>query len=97
MIPVFDKIVCPAPTRLFFRLPISNKLNFEFSLPEDCRIKLEIFSLAGQRVAVVFEGNVKGAELKKLEYNPAMNCDCMIIYRLQTEQGAYYGKAVMVR
>ena len=77
--------------------PFSDKLNIEFTLSEDSRVKLEIFDLAGQRLAVVFEGKVKAAELQKTEYHPAAGCNCMIIYRLQTYQGTYYGKAVMVR
>ncbi len=77
--------------------PFSEKLNIEFSLAEDSRVKLEIFSVTGQRLAVLFEGDAKALELQQFEFNPASACDCMFIYRLQTEQGAYYGKAVMVR
>lgn len=77
--------------------PFSNKLNIEFTLPEDSRAKLEIFNLAGQRIATLFEGDVKAGEQQMVEFNPATSCDCMFIYRLQTEQGSYYGKAVMVR
>jgi len=60
-------------------------------------VKLEIFKLAGQRIATVFEGEVNAGELQTFEFNPASACNCMFIYRLQTEQGSYYGKAVMVR
>ena len=48
-------------------------------------------------MATLFEGDVKAADLTKVEYAPVTNCGCMVIYRLQTEQGTYYGKAVMVR
>jgi len=50
-----------------------------------------------QRIATVFEGDVKSGEQQTFEFNPAAACDCMFIYRLQTEQGSYYGKAMMVR
>lgn len=77
--------------------PFSSNLNIEFTLPEDSRAKLEIFNLSGQRIATLFEGDVNAGEPQLFEFNPATSCHCMFIYRLQTEQGSYYGKAVMVR
>lgn len=77
--------------------PFSDKLNIEFTLTEDSRVKLEVFNLAGQRVAELFEGNVKAGELQKYEFTPDKFADGMFIYRLQTESGSYFGKAVMVR
>ena len=77
--------------------PFSENLNIEFTLAEDTRVKLEIFNLAGQKIATLFEGDVKASELQKFEYHPTSFSDGMIIYRLQTAQGIYYDKAVMVK
>ncbi|HXH18235.1 MAG TPA: hypothetical protein VNJ07_04040, partial [Chitinophagales bacterium] len=77
--------------------PFSDRLNIEFALAEDSRVKLEIFSVTGQKLAVLFEGDVKANELKKLEYSPVSASGGVIIYRLQTEHGAWYDKAVLVR
>jgi len=77
--------------------PFNEQLNIEFSLPADAHVKLEIFNLAGQRIAELFEGNVKGGELQKVEFSPEAASEGMFIYRLQTEQGIYFGKAVMVK
>jgi len=77
--------------------PFSDILNIEFTLQSDSKVKLEIFSVTGQRLATLFEGDVKAAELNRFEYNPVASCDCLIIYRLQTSQGAYYDRVVMVR
>jgi len=77
--------------------PFTDKLNIEFTLPEDSRVNLEIFNLTGQRIADLFEGNVEAGELQKHEFTPDKLSDGMFIYRLQTENGSYYGKAVMVR
>jgi len=77
--------------------PFSERLHIEFTLVKDSRVKLEIFSITGQRLASLFEGDVKGGEIQKFEYAPGSNCDCMVIYRLQTKDGAYFGKAVMVK
>ncbi len=77
--------------------PFNEKLNIEFSLPADAHVKVEIFNLAGQRIAELLEGNVKGGELNKVEFSPESVSEGMFIYRLQTEQGTYFGKAVMVK
>jgi hypothetical protein len=77
--------------------PFSDKLTIEFTVAKNSKVRLEIFDVAGQRIATVFEGDVKPAELQKVQYKPATNCNCMIIYRLQTEQGTYFGKAVMAQ
>jgi hypothetical protein len=77
--------------------PFTDKLNIEFSLASASRVRVEIFNVSGQRITTLFDGDVKADELKKIEYSPATNCDCMVIYRLQTEQGTYFGRAVMVK
>ena len=60
-------------------------------------MKLEIFNVSGQKIATLFEGDVKAYETIKLKYLPANVSDGMIIYRLQTEDSTYYDKAVMVK
>lgn len=77
--------------------PFSDKLNIEFTLAKDSGVQLEIFNLAGQRIAELFEGDVKAGELQKHEFAPDKQADGMFIYHLQTASGSYYGKAVMVR
>ena len=83
--------------------PFMDRLNIEFTLNEDSHAKLEIFSVTGQRLAELFDGDVTAGQLKQFEYVPAENCPVervergMVTYHLQTEQGTYHGKAVMVR
>jgi hypothetical protein len=77
--------------------PFSDNLIIEFSLPIDTKAKVEIYNLSGQRLATVFDGDVKAAVINKVKYIPAANCGCIIIYRLQTVQGTYYGKVMMVK
>jgi len=77
--------------------PFTDRLNIEFALPEDSRVRLEIFNLAGQRVAELFEGDVKAGELQKYEFTPDKLSDGIIIYRLQTDLGVFFGKAVLTK
>ncbi|HXH19384.1 MAG TPA: hypothetical protein VNJ07_09910 [Chitinophagales bacterium] len=77
--------------------PFSERLSIDFSLTEDSHAKLEIFNIAGQKLATLFEGNVKAGAMQKVEFVPAGIAEGMIFYRLQTKQGAYFGKAVMVK
>ncbi len=76
--------------------PFNDKLNIEFTLRKDSKVNLEIFNMAGQKLAEVFSGDLKANEKQKFEYLPAASCGCLVIYRLQTEYGAYYGRAMML-
>lgn len=75
--------------------PFTDKLNIEFTLPEDSKATLEIYNMAGQKLSVIFNGNVKANEVNKVEYVPNNAAGNMIIYRLQTEKGIYINKGVM--
>jgi len=77
--------------------PFKEKLSIEFSLPEDSRARLELFNVSGQKIATLFDGYVKASEKRTFEYAPRRASTGIIIYRLKTWQGTYYGKAVMVR
>jgi hypothetical protein len=77
--------------------PFSDKLNIEFTLPEDSKVKLEVLSVTGQLLDVLFEGNIRAGELQKAEFKTDGISRGMVIYRLQTEQRAYYGRAVMMK
>jgi hypothetical protein len=77
--------------------PFRETLHIEFSLPEDSKVKVDIFNIAGQQIATLFEGDVKAAEVNKLEYKPGLIAGSMIIYRLQTGRGSWHGKAAVAR
>jgi len=66
-------------------------------LNEDSHAKLEIYNISGQRLAILFDGDVKAADMQKVEYIAGDVSGGVIIYRLQTEYGTWYDKAVMVR
>lgn len=76
--------------------PFREKLNIEFSLPEASAVKLEIFSITGQRIAALFEGEAKALQPHLLEFKPH-TCSGIVICRLQTRHGVYNSKAVMMK
>jgi len=75
--------------------PFMEKLNIEFFLEKDTKMKLEIFNIEGKRLALLFEGNVKAFELQKFEYRTPVSLGGMVICRLQTGYGSYYLKALV--
>ncbi len=80
-----------------FPNPFSERLNVEFSVPQDSKVKLDIFSSNGKKIATLYDGQVKAAELRKVEYIPSTQARGLVLYRLQTNEGVYYGKAVMIK
>ena len=76
--------------------PFSDRLHIQFMLNEDAEAKLELLNLAGQRLSILFDGNVSAGAMQKVEYASDL-VDGMVIYRLQTKSGIYYGKAIKVQ
>jgi len=76
--------------------PFSDRLIIEFMVIEDTKATVEIFNVSGQRLATLFDGNVRASELYKAEFKPERVSSGVIIYKLRTEKETTYGKAVMV-
>ncbi|HXH19469.1 MAG TPA: T9SS type A sorting domain-containing protein, partial [Chitinophagales bacterium] len=90
----------PASSEIMLRAfpnPFSEKLTIEFTLETDSHTKLEIFNVSGQRLALLFEGNVKAGKVQRMEFSSDQSGDGMLIYRLRTEKAEYYGKAMMAK
>jgi len=70
----------------------------DFSLPEDSKVRIELFNTSGQRLAVLYEGEANAHELNKITY-PIRDVigSGIIIYRLTTQQRTYYGKALITK
>lgn len=77
--------------------PFSNLLNIEFSLPETSHAVLEVYSISGQRIQVLFDGKAEADNPYRVQYHPENVASGLIIYRLQTDKGTYFGKAVIVK
>ncbi len=77
--------------------PFADKLNIEFTLIEDSEVKLEIYDITGQKITTLFEGYVNASAKNSFEYIPSGKVSGVLIYRLQTEYGTYYDKAILVK
>lgn len=77
--------------------PFRDILYIEFSLPEDSKVTLDLFNVAGKKIAALFDGNVKATEVKKIECTPGSLAGGMVIYRLQTEDGSWFDKVAIIR
>jgi len=77
--------------------PFSEMLNIEFTLGEDSKVQLVVFNLEGKQLAVLFEGDVTAGVKMKSEYRPERVSPGILIYRIQTEQAMYHGKAILTR
>ncbi len=77
--------------------PFKDAVNIEFSIQYDSKVTVEIFNLEGQRISTLFEGNVISTDKHRLEFKPKSISHGMLIYRLQTEREAFYGKIIKLK
>ena len=80
----------PAPSLLHTEVwpnPFREETNISFSLPVAAEVKVEIFSLTGKQVAVLFEGAVAPNENKVLTFRPENTTSGVYLYRISTDQG----------
>ena len=77
--------------------PFTENLNIDFIINEDTHVKLEVFNLAGQKLATLIDADLKAAELHHAEFFAGNYPEGMILYRLQTEKGSYFGKAIIAK
>ena len=61
--------------------PFADLIRFEFDVNKDAEVLLELFNIAGIKIATVFEGKLT-ADHYKLEYLPENMSDGVLIYRL---------------
>jgi len=63
--------------------PFTDHLCFELQLEKDAKVRLEIFSIKGYKVATVFSENVKAFNYYRMEYTPENNNSTgVLMYRL---------------
>lgn len=77
--------------------PFKDQLNFEFSVASESRVILEMFTVAGVRIATVFEGNVKAGELQKVMFNAGELSSGFYLYRMTTNESVITDKVLLAR
>lgn len=67
--------------------PFSNEIHISFSIPDSERVRLEVLSVEGKRVTALFDGEVKGNELYKVNLYAGTLPNGMYFCRLITGTG----------
>jgi hypothetical protein len=76
--------------------PFTDRLNIEFSNETDEHAKLEIYSITGSRLAILFDGNIQGGELHTVEFLPKLISSQMVFYQLVINGKTFIGKATYI-
>lgn len=77
--------------------PFAEQVSILFKVPQGGRAKLEIFDLAGKRLATLFEGNIEGGQIYEQSWNASQLVPGVYIYRLSTERITLTRKIVRSR
>jgi hypothetical protein len=78
--------------------PFNDKLSINFTLSEASKVRLELFTVAGQLIAVLCDGEVKASGLHTAEFTADESASKgMYIYRLQTEKETAFGRAMLLK
>jgi hypothetical protein len=75
--------------------PFSNKTVVMFTLPQDDHARLEVYDLAGKRLATLFDNFAKGEMEYKLEFDAGMLPTGIYIYKLTRNEDVFTGKMIL--
>jgi len=76
--------------------PFSDGVMISFSTPSSERVKLEIVSMEGKRIAVLFDGTAEENVLQQTEFHAGELANGMYFYRLITESGKTYNRKLLL-
>ncbi len=77
--------------------PFSDKVNFRFTSPVSGNARLELFTMVGQRVAVVYEGMVKAGTTYNIPYNSRGPKVATLLYNLRINDKSVNGKLIHLK
>jgi hypothetical protein len=81
-----------------FPNPVSSATNFAFSLPAEGRARLDVFDVAGRRVASVLDEESLDAGRHEVAWSPGASVSAgTYFYRLETDGKPVQGRLVVVR
>ncbi len=85
------------PQVVVYPNPMSEKASIDFIMPKDENVTLEVFNVKGEKVADLFNGQVKSGVKQSVIFSNNNYAEGVYIYRLTTSEGAYTGNIVIVR
>lgn len=77
--------------------PFNDVLTFEFSIPEEGSVILELFRISGEKIATVFEGKAAGGEINRKILNTGLLASGLYLYRLKTSSTVVTERVMLVR
>jgi hypothetical protein len=82
------------PTFKAYPNPFTEKLNVEFSAVKDTHATLEIYTMSGSRLEVLFDGPVFGGDSYSFEYLPRLVSSQIVLYKLTMDGKSQVGKVM---
>ncbi|MBK9329259.1 MAG: T9SS type A sorting domain-containing protein [Sphingobacteriales bacterium] len=76
--------------------PFFDITNIKLRLPVDARVRLAVYNAVGQEVELLYSGTVEGGLDYIYQFNGAGHAAGMYFYRLETSEGKYYVKPVIL-
>lgn len=80
-----------------FPNPFVDRVNFQVKAQVEGPVLVEIFNTSGQRLELLYNGNLRKGETKNLVYTPKMGGTEAIIYRVTANGSSYSGKLIKRR
>jgi hypothetical protein len=74
--------------------PFTEKLVLEFSSPVSTHATLEIFNIAGSRLEILFDKEIKAGEMNEVDYFPNLVSSQVVLYHLTIGRKTYVGKMI---
>ena len=76
--------------------PFSTSTTIEFALADyNAHVAVEVFSLSGEKVADLFQGEVNGGVVKRVEFNAQGLSNGIYVYRITTSDRVFYNKMLL--
>jgi hypothetical protein len=80
-----------------FPNPFSDKVTFRFSSPVSGKATLEVFNVMGQKLGVVYNGNVRAGVMQDIQYDARTTNKATLIYKLSVNDKSVNGKLVQLK
>ncbi len=77
--------------------PFTTRATIEFTLTENSDVTLEIYNLVGERVAILYNGQVNAFESQKHTFNAESLPNGIYIYKLTAGEKVFHDRIVLTR
>jgi hypothetical protein len=74
--------------------PFSNRLNIEFTLAENSKVRIEMFNSIGSKIAQIYEGYLEAGVLNRFEYLPGSEASQLMFYQVTVQDKVFRGKVI---